>query len=84
MCSKKKKKSKVPSLAMPSKLAKQEITLALVELGGGLVGIAKRDRLTQSKAKNLDTLIWIQNRSVTGTRAFPLTKMSRQACQAGP
>ncbi len=77
MCSKKKMKSNVPGLALPRKLAKQKSTLALVELGSGLVGIAKRDRVTQSEAKNLDTLIWTQNRRVTGTRAFP-TKMPRQ------
>ena len=80
MCSKKKRKSNVPGLALPRKLAKQKSTLALVELGNGLVGIAKRDRVTQSEAKNLDTLIWTQNRRVTGTRAFP-TKMPRQACR---
>jgi hypothetical protein len=58
---------------MPRKLAKQKGTLALVELGSGLVGIVKCVRVTQGEAKNmsrLDAKILTQNRRFTGTRAF--------------
>ena len=38
----KRKKTKVPDLAMPRKVAKQQSTLAVLEWGSGLGGIVKR------------------------------------------